>query len=163
MILWTFQIFSKKTSAVNFLFIKVSAKFVILWDYPNRYWMVDSFMDKKNKIHFVKENVPHQTQRMFKTWIKVEKKLAALNKGSWFSQDVVWDEIDEINTKLKVVWPEDNINVYSDSYTDDIYSGGSHSPSGSKISLKRDLNQRQSISCTFKIIFCFYQWYICKY
>ena len=35
-----FQIISKKAPAVKFLFIKVSDKLVIFWDYPKRYWVM---------------------------------------------------------------------------------------------------------------------------
>ena len=48
------DIFQKKMSAAKFLFIKVSDKLVIFWDYSKRYWTVASAMDKKEQNPFCK-------------------------------------------------------------------------------------------------------------
>lgn len=50
--------------------------------------------------------------------------MAASDKGSWFNQDDFCDEIEEKNTKRKIIRSEDDIDFQSDSdYVDDIYSG----------------------------------------
>ena len=96
------------------------------------------------------------------------------DKGSWFNQDIFWDEIEERNIKWKIILPGDDIDFLNDIDKDDgIYNGSSHSPLvvdlklseaafakielshgfGSKISLEQDLDQRQAIE-TYLNLFC---------
>ena len=56
----------------------------------------------------------------------MEEKLAATDKGSWFNQDVSWDEIEEGDTISKITRSEDGVDFQSDSGSDDdIYSSSS--------------------------------------
>ena len=65
----------------------------------------------QEKTHRNKSNVKNLNQG--------RKKLAALNKGSRFNQDVFWDEIEERNVEQKIIRPEDDIDFQSNSDNDD--------------------------------------------
>ena len=73
----------------------------------------------QKKTHRNKNNVENLNQ--------VRKKLVALDKVSWFNQNVFWDEIEGRNVKQKIIRPGDDIDFQSDSDNDDgIYSVSSH-------------------------------------
>ena len=65
----------------------------------------------QEKTHRNKSNVKNLNQG--------RKKLAALNKGSRFNQDVFWNEIEERNVEQKIIRPEDDIDFQSNSDNDD--------------------------------------------
>ena len=80
-LLWTVPIFSKKSSSVKFLFIKVSER--LSEQILKGYFCYEL---KQRQCLFAKENAPHQTRRILKTWIRVEKNWLNGTKGHGFTR-----------------------------------------------------------------------------
>ena len=78
------------------------------------------------------------------------KKLAALDKRSYFNQDVLWDEIEGSVNKRKIVQPQDDIDFQSDSNSADGIYNATVRGCGSKLSLEQDLDQSQCIEAHLK-------------